>query len=103
MSWKYFCKVNLLSFYTKNFKNLNQIQLQEIINKFPNDIIVIGKSKKDNNIFNNEAIIYHYNKDINISPEFLIRNFNTIPKLYGIDPLEDFDINIINRFNSKSI
>lgn len=83
------------------------------INEEDDEIIGLSQDELDSYIKNDKDKIYYiskvgipkyhsmclYTSDVQMKPDDYIKNYNSIPKLYGNNPLNEFDIKIIRMFN----
>ena len=98
------------------FKNLSKYDIsftQDEKNEKENDVLDISQSELETYIETHQDKIYYISKvgqskyhsmtlftsDVEMKADDYIKNYNSIPILYGKNPLNEFDITIIKLFN----
>ena len=99
------------------FKNLSKYDISftqdEKNENEENDVLDISQSELETYIETHRDKIYYISKvsrskyhsmtlftsDVKMKADDYIKNYNSIPKLYGENPLNEFDMTIIKSFN----
>ena len=81
----------------KGNQNFTRAQLSEVLNN--TDLSTITNIFKFNYRGDTKYCFMLYKKNHKIDIEDIIQNYNNYPYVYGLNPLDDFDLYIMRRLN----